>query len=449
VAALIAICAGQDAWLSSPHAAHTPPVRIVLGWDGDPATSQAVTWRTTEPVASAQAEVGLAAPGCRGVVGPVRTVPAASREVRISASRNATHHRASFLNLLPATTYAYRVGASSTSSHWHCFTTASLAPAPFRFLYLGDAQNGLEKKWPPVVRAAFGAAPDARFVVHAGDLVGRGSDDDQWGAWLAGMGAKISEVPGVPAPGNHDVIRSDVTPVFAAPDLWNALFALPANGPADLPKLAGQNYFVDYQGVRIVAIDVNAFANDDYRESQRARVRTAQIAWLRQVLGTSPGRWTAVVQHQPMYSVAKSRDYAAMRTALGPVYDEFRVDLVLQGHDHAYGRTHKVRGGRLADPEAPGTIYAVSVSGSKMYSLSTNWRALFATLREGLQLFQVVSVTGDRLAYESRTADGAVIDAFELVKMPTAASRYVNRAPAQAAGMRGGREGASAAGSDR
>jgi hypothetical protein len=84
-----------------------------------------------------------------------------------------------------------------------------------------------------------------------------------------------------------------------------------------------------------------------------------------------------------------------------------------------------------------------------MYALSTNWRALFATLSEGLQLFQVISVTGDRLAYESRTADGAVIDAFELVKMPTAASRYVNRAPAQAAGMRGGRAGASAAGSDR
>jgi hypothetical protein len=444
-----ALFALQDAWLSSPHAAHTPPVRIVLGWDGDPATSQAVTWRTAEPVASAQAEVGLAAPGCRGAMGPVRTVPAVSRDVRISASRRVTHHRASFPRLSPATTYAYRVGAPHASSHWHCFTTASLAPAPFRFLYLGDAQNGLEKKWPPVVRTAFATAPDARFVVHAGDLVGNGSDDDQWGAWVAGMGAKISAVPGVPTPGNHDVIRSHLTPVFAAPDLWNALFALPANGPADLPQLAGQNYFLDYQGVRIVAVDVNAFANDDFRESQRARVRAAQIAWLRRVLGTSPGHWTVVVQHQPMYSVAKGRDYAAMRASLGPVYDEFRVDLVLQGHDHAYGRTHKVRGGRVADPEAPGTIYAVSVSGSKMYPLSTRWRALFATLREGLQLFQVISVTGDRLAYESRTADGAVIDAFELGKTPNAASRYVNQAPDPASGMRHGRARSNEAGSVR
>ena len=117
--------------------------------------------------------------------------------------------------------------------------TASADLAPFRFIYLGDAQNGLDRKWPRVVRAAFAAAPDARFVVHAGDLVGDGYDDRQWGAWLAGMGAKASEVPAVPVPGNHDVIRSTLSRVFAAPELWNAHFALPANGPAELPELAG------------------------------------------------------------------------------------------------------------------------------------------------------------------------------------------------------------------
>ena len=62
-----------------------------------------------------------------------------------------------------------------------------------------------------------------------------------------------------------------VSRVFAAPDLWNAHFALPANGPADLPELAGQSYYLDYQGVRVVALDVNAFANDDFRESQRSQ----------------------------------------------------------------------------------------------------------------------------------------------------------------------------------
>ena len=105
------------------------------------------------------------------------------------------------------------------------------------------------------------------------------------------------------------------------------------------------------------------------------------------------------------------------------------MDLVLQGHDHAYGRTHKVCDGRLVDPQSPGTVYAVSVSGTKMYAVSSRWASLMARLHEGAQLYQVVSVAGDRLSYESREADGTAVDAFELIKTAGAASRYVNRAP--------------------
>ena len=431
-ASLAAAPACRGGAFSPSQAASTAPVRIVLGWAGDPATSQAVTWRTETAAASPQAEFGRAAPGCSGTVGPARTAAAAPRAVSLGNGRSVTHYRTAFTGLSPATNYAYRVGSASSSSHWHCFSTAAAGPAPFRFIYLGDAQRGFEKRWPALVQAAFTAAPDARFFAHAGDLLDEGYDDGQWRAWLSGMGTRASEVPAVPVPGNHDVIRSTLKRVFAAPDLWSAHFALPANGPADLPELAGQSYYLDYQGLRLVALDVNAFANEDFRESQRPRVQEALLKWLRRVLGTNPQRWTVVVQHYPMYSVVKHRDYTGMRAALGPLYDEFQVDLVLQGHDHAYGRTHKVRGGRLADPQSPGTVYAVSVSGTKMYPVGSRWASLMARLHGGAQLYQVVSVAGDRLSYESREADGTAVDAFELIKTAGGASRYVNRAPGAA-----------------
>ena len=434
MALVIAVAASREVWPSPPPALNAAPVRIVLGWAGDPATSQAVTWRTADAVASPQAQIGIAAAGCGGTTGPSRTVTAAPRAVKLGRGRVVTHYKAEFNELTPSTRYAYRVGDGSSFSNWHCFITASSTPSPFRFIYLGDAQNGLERKWPPVVRAAFAAAPDARFVAHAGDLVGEGDDDTQWGAWLAGLGARAAETPGVPAPGNHDFYRSIFSVIggtaFAAPGLWNAHFALPANGPPDLPELAGQNYYLDYQGVRIVALDVNAFANDAFKASARSRVRAAQVKWLRRVLGMNPQRWTVVVQHHPMYSVVKRRDFKAMRAAFGPLYDELRVDLVLQGHDHAYARTHKVFDGRLAGPEAPGTVYATSVSGSKMYAITTRWPPLMARLQQDAQLYQVLSVTGDRLHYESRALDGTVVDAFELIKTPRPATRYLNRAPA-------------------
>jgi hypothetical protein len=121
-----------------------------------------------------------------------------------------------------------------------------------------------------------------------------------------------------------------------------------------------------------------------------------------------------------------------MRAALGALYDEFQVDLVLQGHDHAYGRTHKVYDGRVVDSRAPGTVYAVSVSGTKSYPVSSRWASLMARVHEGAQLYQVVSVAGDRLSYESREADGTAVDAFELIKTAGAASRYVNWTPGAA-----------------
>jgi hypothetical protein len=437
----------------SPTATDTAPLRIVLGWAGDPATSQAVTWRTMAAAATPQAQLGPAARGCSGTAGPPRAVAGVQRGIRLDDGRSVRHYRVEFTGLTPATEYAYRVGSGTAFSSWHCFTTASTGPAPFRFIYLGDAQNGLGKKWPRVVQAAFAAAPDVRFVVHAGDLVADGYDDQQWGEWLAGMGSRAAETPGVPAPGNHDLTLSASVAasgeVFNAPALWNAHFSLPANGPAELPELAGQNYYLDYQGVRIVALDVNAFANEDFRASQRARVQSAQVKWLRMVLGTGQQRWTIGVQHQPVYSVVKNRDFAKMRFVLGAIYDEFRVDLVLQGHDHVYARTHKVYRGRLADPRAPGTIYAISVSGSKMYRITSRWDHLMARMREGTQLFQVVSVDGDRLSYESREADGRVVDGFELVKTAGSASSYVSLAPGTAAEPPQVPRGASGAGPAR
>ena len=46
-AALLVTTACREA-RSAAAAADTAPVRIALGWAGDPATSQAVTWRTAD-----------------------------------------------------------------------------------------------------------------------------------------------------------------------------------------------------------------------------------------------------------------------------------------------------------------------------------------------------------------------------------------------------------------
>jgi predicted phosphodiesterase len=394
------------------------PSRIILSWAADPATSQAVTWRTETPLQSAQAQIA------RLVASPdfeksAQTVQGTAAIDDLGNGRTAGHYAVRFENLQPDTRYCYRVGDGKTWSEWNIFRTAAAKPSPFRFIYLGDAQNSIRSLWSRTVRSAYAAAPDARFIVHAGDLLAEGYDDRLWGEWCDALGFISAVMPSVPVPGNHDLHRppgdADSKSVLTVSPLWIRHFALPANGPR-LDELRSQSYYLDYQGVRLVLVDVNVFANDAFEASAKQRVQEEQLAWLNRVLGSNPNRWTIVVQHQTMYSIAKDRDYSEMRAALAPLYEKYGVDLVLQGHDHAYARTPKVAGGRIVDPSAPGIICAISVSGPKMYETHQMHRELMAKIIEQEQFFQIIDMAPDKLRYTAYSVDGAVADEFELRK---------------------------------
>jgi 3',5'-cyclic AMP phosphodiesterase CpdA len=409
------------------------PSRIILTWSGDPATTQSVTWRTEAMAPSPQAQLAkfTADPGFEAGASSFK---ASAMTDDLGNGLTAAHYRADFRTLDPNTKYCYRVGDGQSWSEWNFFRTASAKPDTFRFIYIGDAQNSIRSLWSRAIRSALLTAPDARFLVHAGDLLAEGYDDRLWGEWSDALGFISATIPSFPVPGNHDLHRPPGKPdskfVFSVSPLWRSHFALPANGP-DIEEMSGQSYYVDYQGVRMVALDVNAFANEDFEAAAKQRVQEKQLAWLNQVLGNNPNRWTIVVQHQPIYAVAKGREYAEMRAVLAPLYEKYRVDLVVQGHDHSYARSHKVAAGKVVAPDAPGVIYAVSVSGPKMYQLDDLHMKLMAQTYEKKQFFQTIEVSPDRLQYVSYSIDGAIADAFELRKQG-AASIYVDHAPRQA-----------------
>jgi 3',5'-cyclic AMP phosphodiesterase CpdA len=197
--------------------------------------------------------------------------------------------------------------------------------------------------------------------------------------------------------------------------LWSRHFLLPAEGPA-LEEERSQSYYLDYEDVRFILVDVNVFANRDFEADAKQRVKEKQLVWVNQVLNQNPNRWPIVVQHQTMYSIAKSRDYAEMREALAPLYEKYGFDLVLQGHDHAYARTRKIAADRIADPLSPGVVYAISVSGAKMYRTHKLHRDLMAKIIEGEQFFQIIDVSPSELHYIAHSVDGSVADQFELIK---------------------------------
>ncbi|HBY60375.1 MAG TPA: metallophosphoesterase [Solibacterales bacterium] len=392
----------------SDEALHSPspiPDRVILTWNGDPAATQAVTWRTSLGVEGARAQIAEAGDG-PDFTKLAREVKAKTETLKSDLS-TALYHSVTFRDLKPSTVYAYRVGDGSHWSEWHQFRTASDRPAPVEFLYVGDAQNDILSLWSRVVRNGYREAPKAHFFIHAGDLVNKGSADAQWGEWFRAGGWLNGTLPSLPAPGNHEYDQK-VEGKRVPTAHWRRQYTLPENG---VPGLEETCYYVDIQGVRVVALN----SNEKHEE---------QAAWLDGLLAKNPNRWTILTFHHPIYSTARGRDNKELRELWQPVFDKYGVDLVLQGHDHTYGRSNLISG---ANAKSGGTVYVVSVSGPKMYELDRHdWMQRKA---EDTQLFQIIRIDGDRLQFESRTARGLLYDAFELRKRRNGPNVIVNRPP--------------------
>lgn len=412
--------------LADEYAPTRMPDRVILTITENPARSMAVTWRTSREVGQGIAQIAPAGPGPDFAAEP--TEIQASKEDLKTDLGHARYHSVTFESLSPKTKYAYRVGDGANWSEWFHFTTAADAPEPFSFIYFGDAQNDVKSLWSRVVREAWSDAPKARFLLHAGDLINHANADAEWAEWFSAGGWANGMTPNVLVAGNHEYARRLDTKQ-ALSGHWRPQFTLPLNGPTEFPETV---YSFDYQGVRVIVLDSNV-------------ARTPQAAFLETKLKDNPCRWTVVSLHAPIFSTAKSRDNASIREAYKPLFDKYRVDLVLQGHDHTYGRTglnvppgvaaefpdgttveNLAEGVSGVSPGA-GTVYVVSVSGPKMYRLDT--KPFMKRSAENTQLYQIIHIDGDQLRYEARTAVGDLYDAFTLKKRAGQANELVEQVP--------------------
>lgn len=377
------------------------PDRISLSWAADPATTAAITWRTDGQGGTPMVEYAVADEGPK-FLARVQKLPAESQVITTDAN-TATCHTVRLSGLQPDTRYMYRVGDGTNWSEWIHFSTAAAGPRDFSFVYFGDAQNDVRSLWSRVAREAYREAPKAAFFLHAGDLINKANADGEWGEWFEAAGFISGMTPVIATPGNHEYANGQIS------GHWQPQFEFPKNGP---PGLSESTYFIDYQGTRIISLN----SNEQLAEQAR---------WLRAVLAANPNRWTIVTFHHPVYSTAKGRDNPKVRETWQPIFDEFRVDLVLQGHDHTYGRTNLASGTGGRSPA--GTVYVVSVSGPKMYEADR--KTVFTRIAEETQLFQIIHVSQNEIRYEARTATGRLYDAFLLRKSRSGPNQLRNLIP--------------------
>ncbi|WP_052466286.1 purple acid phosphatase family protein [Mobilicoccus massiliensis] len=355
--------------------ASTPPVRgLHLQFGADAAREVVVSWWTPDPVTAPRCTI-------RTRDGAATTHAASTRSYADARSGRTVHaHHVSFTGLEPATRYEFVAehdGAAPEHGDW---LTGPAGRAALSFTAFGDQGVPMdpveaERLGLPGVGGGLGA-PEAAgatagveslrplFHVPAGDLAYANLAPDRvetWARYFDHTSTSARHRPWMPVPGNHENEHGNGRFGY---DAYRTFYALPhASGHTDDTR--GLWYAFTAGSVRIVGIHTDDFAiqhaGDDVIHDYS---RGAQLAWLREELGTTRADpdidWVIVVGHQLCISTADRANGAdlGLRRVLLPLCAEFDVDLVIGGHDHHYERSHPVLGG--ADNETCTPVVAAT-----------------------------------------------------------------------------------------
>ena len=217
--------------------------------------------------------------------------------------------------LAPDTTYYYQVENNAEVSPVKHFKTSESNPQSYSFLYLGDVQlseTGTQNvtdnyaTWGKLVKAAKQRNPDLLFGLQGGDLVENGTSMEEWNALLENAGPVFSEIPFMPANGNHE---SNF--LSGKPELYLNFFDLPKNGPEEFKE---EFYSFDYGSSHIVVLNSWVFSGE---QKLTAKDYDAIRTWIAKDLESSKATWKIVVTHVPAYAVFSDVNADAVKKKLG------------------------------------------------------------------------------------------------------------------------------------
>jgi hypothetical protein len=99
--------------------------------------------------------------------------------------------------------------------------------------------------------------------------------------------------------------------------------------------------------------------------------------------------------------------------AWSPIYEKHHVDLVMNGHAHAYERSKPIVAGQpVADGQGP--VYIVEGGGgADPYDVAPQNFTAFALKTFG---YTILDVNGKMLTLTAKALDGSVVDSYTITK---------------------------------
>ena len=237
--------------------------------------------------------------------------------------------------LEPNTTYYYTVEKNGVQTEVETYETQSFDTV--KMLYVGDPQIGASKGqpqggetlaaesgvantaarndafgWNRTLEAALAQDPDVSFIISAGDQVNKTGQakEEEYAGYLSPD--VLAGLPVATTIGNHDSLNADYMYHFNNP-----------NATEYGATQAGGDYYYSYGNGLFIVLNTN---NYNVAEHEQAIQDTI---------------------HQDIYGSGldhSDTDGMILRTQLTPIFDEYDIDVVLQGHDHTYSRSKLLYG---------------------------------------------------------------------------------------------------------
>lgn len=320
----------------------------------DAATAKTFSWQSDDTAASFYMEYHKkGTTNSQQVQESISTAPAYRAQERPQQI-----HSVYLTGLEANTTYEYRLCTAKKATEWKSFTTVADTANHYKVLIFGDSQAADYSVWGKTAATAWDKNKDSAFFINMGDIVDNGQDYWQWRQWFQNARPLLDNLPFAPILGNHEAYSLDWKE--AKPEAFTALFAVPANGPADQKHLA---YSFDYGNVHYVAL------NSDYQEISEwyPSMMESERDWLDQDLAKArqDHKRIIVLSHRPMWSW-RSPDHDINGEYFVPLFDKYGVELVLTAHFHYYSRTYALQADK---PAEKGTVYILTGrSGEKFWS---------------------------------------------------------------------------------
>ncbi|MGM9935943.1 MAG: metallophosphoesterase, partial [Candidatus Ornithomonoglobus sp.] len=233
----------------------------------------------------------------------------------------------------------------------------------FSFVFMGDPQIGSSYantrddaddaqgqdlavcndsfNWNNTINKALGMNPDVNFIVSAGDQIqsrdkktpevtheSYTENEIEYAGYL--LPEALKTLPVATTIGNHDSPSSNYTYHFNNPNVDETLGY----------TYAGTDYYFSYGNALFVMLNTN---NTNAAEHKQLIEKAVEE--------NGDKEWRIIMLHQDIYGPGEHSnepEIVELRYSLMPIFEEYDIDVVLTGHDHAYSRSQIMKNAEIS-----------------------------------------------------------------------------------------------------